>query len=320
MTQALEFDTFIGGIACANLRMRGEGKMNVISNRGPWCGRGGFRSVLLVSILSVFAATQLGCDKGKSDDDKSSSKDKDKDGKDGKKKKKSKKSADDDDDKSSGKGEDKSKDDDDDDDDAPKNVEVPGTKGFVVPPGGNYKHNVFDIGDQKVVLDSYEYPVKDFPRPALRKSFGKAAKDAGWKLDGEIATAQSFTARKKGQSITVMFGENKPESTIINVAPPIPDDSGGDGDGAPAEDFTGVYNTNFGVATVTQTGSKVNFKYPIGTGACTAAGKVLKCHWIESNGSGDAILTKQTDGKLTGTWGNGQSATNGGGWTFTPKK
>src|SRR5262249_22499222 len=113
-------------------------------------------------LIALLAAPQLACSKTASaEDDKSSSK-KDK-------KKHKPKSADDDDDE---------------EDDEPKAVEVPNSKGFVVPPGGLYHHNSAQIGDVTLVFETYEYPTSEFPRAKLRKSFGEFAKKAGWKLQG----------------------------------------------------------------------------------------------------------------------------------------
>ena len=257
------------------------------------------RVVMPVLVLAFLGGAQLACDKSKdksADEGKSSKSDK----------KEKKHSADDDDD---------------DDDDEPKGVEVPGTKGFLVPPGGTYKHNSFDVGDQTLVMESYEYPIKKFPRAELRKSLGAFAKQAGWKLKQDVKDAPSVDAVKKGQMVTVLIGEAKPETTILNVTPPIPAPDGDDGSGeGSGESFAGDYNSNFGAATITQQGTKVTIKYALGTATCTAAGKKLTCHWIETTSSGDAVMTKQADGKLVGTWGSGSSSTNGGGWTFTPKK
>lgn len=86
------------------------------------------------------------------------------------------------------------------------------------------------------------------------------------------------------------------------------------------ESFSGAYMTNWGVCSLTQSGSSVTGSCARGTTmSCAAIGKVLSCGWREGQGAGKAVLTKQGDGKLTGTWGNGASATNGGPWTFTPK-
>jgi hypothetical protein len=83
--------------------------------------------------------------------------------------------------------------------------------------------------------------------------------------------------------------------------------------------FAGNYNSTWGKAEVTQTGSQVNVKYARGTMTCTAAGNALDCDWDEgAGGTGKAKLVKETSGAIRGTWGKGTSATNGGAWVFTP--
>lgn len=86
------------------------------------------------------------------------------------------------------------------------------------------------------------------------------------------------------------------------------------------ETFGGKYMTNWGVCNLNQNGSSVTGTCVRGTVmSCAAAGKALACDWTEGKGAGKAILAKQTDGRLTGTWGSGTSTVNGGAWTFTPQ-
>ena len=51
---------------------------------------------------------------------------------------------------------------------------------------------------------------------------------------------------------------------------------------------------------------------------CLAVGSTLECDWREASAAGKAKLTKEADGSIKGTWGNGSSATNGGPWLFNP--
>jgi len=87
------------------------------------------------------------------------------------------------------------------------------------------------------------------------------------------------------------------------------------------EDFSGNYKTNWGSAKCTQVKKNVNCLYAGKSGSldCKVTGdKTIECDWEEPGLSGKAKLTKKDDGKLTGTWGNGKSASNGGPWVFTP--
>jgi hypothetical protein len=85
------------------------------------------------------------------------------------------------------------------------------------------------------------------------------------------------------------------------------------------EDFKGTYVTNWGKAKCTQVKRNVNCLYAGKSGSmdCKVVGdKELDCDWDEPGASGKSKLTKKDDGRLVGTWGNGQSSTNGGPWVF----
>jgi len=83
--------------------------------------------------------------------------------------------------------------------------------------------------------------------------------------------------------------------------------------------FEGTYTSNWGDTTFTEVGSTVTARYPKGSMTCSAAGDVLNCDWVEGAATGKAALTRQANGDITGTWGNGTSSTNGGPWSFTKK-
>ena len=101
---------------------------------------------------------------------------------------------------------------------------------------------------------------------------------------------------------------------------------GGDGSGksapapaaAAAVSFAGTYKSAWGATVFTQQGNQVSATYPNGTMACVPNGSTLDCNWREAASSGKALLTKDASGGITGTWGTGTSATNGGPWVFTP--
>lgn len=105
--------------------------------------------------------------------------------------------------------------------------------------------------------------------------------------------------------------KNKPDDS--NPAPvPTPTT------GAATKRFEGTYTSNWGITTFTETGTTVTAKYPKGTMTCNASADTLNCDWFEGGATGKARLTLQPDGSITGTWGKGTSATNGGPWTFKP--
>jgi hypothetical protein len=87
-------------------------------------------------------------------------------------------------------------------------------------------------------------------------------------------------------------------------------------------DFRGSYTTNWGSAKCTQVKRNVNCLYGGKSGGlqCKVVGEdELDCDWDEPGLSGKAKLTKKEDGRLVGTWGNGESYKNGGPWIFKPK-
>ena len=88
----------------------------------------------------------------------------------------------------------------------------------------------------------------------------------------------------------------------------------------PGQRFAGTYRSTWGDTVFTQDLEEVNATYPGGTLACKAKLTELHCTWKEGEASGHAHLTQQPDGKLEGTWGNGENYTGGGEWTFTPKR
>jgi hypothetical protein len=83
------------------------------------------------------------------------------------------------------------------------------------------------------------------------------------------------------------------------------------------ESFAGRYRSTYGDVRITHAGDRVKGTYPGGTLDCSVDGKKLDCDWKDSAGIGKARLEKQANGDLKGTWGNGASYTNGGGWLFT---
>jgi len=89
---------------------------------------------------------------------------------------------------------------------------------------------------------------------------------------------------------------------------------------APAVVFAGTYRAAWGDTVFTASGGAVNATYPGGTLACVPHESALDCTWKEGAQSGKAQLTRGASGVIEGSWGNGDSARDGGKWTFTPKK
>jgi len=86
-------------------------------------------------------------------------------------------------------------------------------------------------------------------------------------------------------------------------------------------DFKGTFVSTWGKAKCTQVKRNVNCLYAGKSGSmdCKVVGeKDLQCDWEEPGLSGKAKLSKKDDGKISGTWGHGESATNGGAWVFKP--
>jgi hypothetical protein len=79
----------------------------------------------------------------------------------------------------------------------------------------------------------------------------------------------------------------------------------------------GVWDTNWGPAVVHATAGGIHVDYRDGTMDCEEhdAGK-LTCAWTEGSTTGKAELTIESRRVLRGRWGNGGSATDGGGWLF----
>lgn len=79
----------------------------------------------------------------------------------------------------------------------------------------------------------------------------------------------------------------------------------------------GVWDTNFGLATIQTTNAGVHVEYRDGTMDCqVTGGKKLACAWTEGSSTGHAELTLESPRVLRGRWGSGASATDGGGWLF----
>ena len=92
-----------------------------------------------------------------------------------------------------------------------------------------------------------------------------------------------------------------------------------------AVDITGTYSSNWDDVQLVQDGTRVRGSYVCCGGGTIEGriieGRVIKFHWHEPRGAGDGsgVWTITAAGRLEGTWGHGQSATDGGPWNLTPK-
>lgn len=86
----------------------------------------------------------------------------------------------------------------------------------------------------------------------------------------------------------------------------------------PHGDFDGTYRSSWGVALFRQKGDTVKVAYPRSEMTCQPSGVTLRCSWRSGEGSGKATLTRHPDRSLHGTWGRGESETDGGPWVFVP--
>lgn len=96
-------------------------------------------------------------------------------------------------------------------------------------------------------------------------------------------------------------------------------DPGPTGNEAAAGSFAGDYISTYGTVNLVESPGKVKGTYPGGTLDCTPRGAVIDCGWKDSSGFGRSTLTRQANGNLSGTWGNGGSSTDGGTWLFRKK-
>ncbi len=96
-------------------------------------------------------------------------------------------------------------------------------------------------------------------------------------------------------------------------------DPGPTGTEAAAGSFAGVYQSTWGDTRFVEEGDQVKGTYPGGVLECAPVGAKLDCSWREGSLRGRAQLTRQLNGDISGTWGNGESSTNGGTWLFRKK-
>jgi hypothetical protein len=83
--------------------------------------------------------------------------------------------------------------------------------------------------------------------------------------------------------------------------------------------FAGDYESTWGPAKLSQQNDIVRGVYERGELSCRARETLLDCTWREGQDAGRAAFEQDADGRIIGTWGRGESATDGGAWTFEPR-
>lgn len=84
--------------------------------------------------------------------------------------------------------------------------------------------------------------------------------------------------------------------------------------------FAGTYSGKWGPIYLEQAAATPNLvtgRYAKGTLFCLASGSSLACSWREGSSKGRSVYRRSESGDMTGTWGNGTSATSGGSWNLT---
>lgn len=80
--------------------------------------------------------------------------------------------------------------------------------------------------------------------------------------------------------------------------------------------LSGVYSSTYGRVTLTQRGNRVTGFYPSHNGRIEGVivGNQIRFHWQQPDGEGSGVWYLDGSGALTGSFGNGRSASNGGAW------
>lgn len=85
--------------------------------------------------------------------------------------------------------------------------------------------------------------------------------------------------------------------------------------------IAGTWDSTYGEVQLTQQGNRIKGVYPC-CGGGTLEGRIIenrvvKFHWVEPQGAGEGDgIWHLRGGKLEGSWGRGQSETDGGTWNL----
>lgn len=85
----------------------------------------------------------------------------------------------------------------------------------------------------------------------------------------------------------------------------------------PARALQGAYRTTWGPAMAVSHGNEIAIAYPRGTMICQVSDDDrLACRWQSGAASGRASFARAEKGLLRGTWGFGESDSDGGAWAM----
>jgi hypothetical protein len=134
-------------------------------------------------------------------------------------------------------------------------------------------------------------------------------------VSGEQFACQWYESTNEGRATFRRKADGRLEGTWGHATS---DDDGGAWTLVPVgtSGLEGMWDTNFGLATIHATARGYHIDYRDGAMDCEATGDALDCAWTESASTGHAHLTRESSRILRGRWGNGASATDGGAWLF----
>ena len=84
-----------------------------------------------------------------------------------------------------------------------------------------------------------------------------------------------------------------------------------------AEQLAGDYHSTWGLCVLEVRGPTATIRYPRGVMNCQVeAPLTFRCGWQSGTARGKALLRAQEDRTLRGTWGRGESDSDGGAWVM----
>ena len=80
----------------------------------------------------------------------------------------------------------------------------------------------------------------------------------------------------------------------------------------------GEYSSTYGVVTLNQVGTRITGYYPSHNGTIDGVvdGNVIRFHWKQPDGEGTGVWYLGANNSMSGSFGFGPNATNGGAWTL----
>lgn len=86
----------------------------------------------------------------------------------------------------------------------------------------------------------------------------------------------------------------------------------------PGDQLAGSYRSTWGLCVVEIQGNEAAIAYPRGAMRCQIEPQhVFRCSWQSGEARGKATFRRQADQTLRGTWGSGDSDSDGGGWIMS---